>query len=296
MIIARSMGRLGNQIFQVAAGVSHLGGRESFLGLGFGEYTNLFAPSPVSRLRFTQRFSRQVTQRIFHLLHFCARMRLVGRLSYSGSGDTRKIVRVAGLIPLCVLEATYPNDERYFDPIVVEELVFRQGLSSLASPAQSGGDRTVKRCFVHVRRGDFMSWPTIENPAAVPESWFTREMQRMQERFGDCEFVVITDGSLEFPEILSFPGTVVGFSGSSTQAFLEMLRCDAGILSPSSFSWWAAWYLSRKGVRTLVAPMYWNNWMESTWKNGISESSFLLYTLVGNPPEPLEGERRKSPE
>lgn len=280
MIIARSMGRLGNQIFQVAASASHLRGHEVFLGLGFEEFQNVFAPPPVARLRFIGRLGRQVTERVFRVLQFCAWMRLVGQLSYSGSGNNRKIVRIAGLFPISILAASYPNDERYFDPATVEKHLFGLDLSYLQASPPLIASRTMQRCFVHIRRGDFLSWPSKENPAAVPESWFIQEMLKMQQRLGECEFVVISDASEDMAEIFGFPGTVVDFSGSYSEAFREMLSCDAGILSPSSFSWWAAWYLSRKGVRSLVAPLYWNNWMEGRWKEGISESSFLLYTDV----------------
>jgi len=280
MIIARSMGRLGNQIFQVAASASHLRGRELFLGLGFEEFLNVFAPLPVARLRFISRLGRQATKRIFRVLELCAWMRLVGQLSYSGSGKNREIVRIAGMFPIYVLVASYPNDERYFDPSMVETHLFGKNLSHLRAPSPLIAPSNLPRCFVHIRRGDFLHWPSKENPAAVPESWFIQEMLKMQQRLGECEFVVISDASENMAEISGFPGTVVNFSGSYPEAFREMLSCDAGILSPSSFSWWAAWHLSREGVRSLVAPLYWNNWMEGRWKEGISESSFLLYTVV----------------
>lgn len=280
MIIARSMGSLGNQIFQVAACVSRLGSRESFVGFGFRQFVDVFSVPRTSQLRFTSRFSRGATKIAFGLLEWCAQMRLVGQLCYFDLNGGRQIIRKRGLLPVAVMNAPYPHHESHFDSVKVHRLVFGFDLANLKgfSPRPAGD---APRCFVHIRRGDFLFWPSVEAPAAVPESWFIQEMNKMQARLGNCEFTVLSDDLDGIQGVHNFSGKVSVFRGNYREAFLEMLNCDAGILSPSSFSWWAAWYLTQKKPGFFVAPDFWNNWMLGKWKPGISGSSFLIYSKVG---------------
>lgn len=281
MIIARSMGSLGNQIFQVAACVSHLRSREKFVGFGFEQFSDAFSAPDGYTIRFISLLSRRVTKMTFSFLESCAQARLVGEISYSATTDARRVIRKRGVLPFAVLNAPYPNHEKYFNSDAVQRFVFGKDLANVrgySAPAASD----VPRCFVHVRRGDFLFWPSEEKPAAVPESWFVQEMRAMQTRLGQCEFILVSDDLENCGQLSDFPGKVTVFRGNYAEAFREMLSCDAGILSPSSFSWWAAWALSQKKSGFFVAPNFWNNWMEGKWKLGISRSSFLAYASIGD--------------
>ena len=59
--------------------------------------------------------------------------------------------------------------------------------------------------------------------------------------------------------------------------FYIMKNCDGGILSPSTFAWWAA-YLSQK--KNFFAPKYWHGHRKRKFQPQNFETSFLSYKSV----------------
>ena len=135
--------------------------------------------------------------------------------------------------------------------------------------------------FVHVRRGDYLSWPSEEYPAALPASWYTNHIQRLSRKFPHSRFLVFSDDTEYCREAFSdLPQTTI-VEAPVKESFFAMSQCDGGILSASSLSWWAAFISKESHAGPFIAPEYWIGWPESSWENSdVRDSSFLEWTNV----------------
>jgi hypothetical protein len=60
-----------------------------------------------------------------------------------------------------------------------------------------------------------------------------------------------------------------------------MCECDGGILSPSSFAWWASYFIKNKNKNSFfLAPKYWIGHRKKNWHPEFIQSSFLEYEEV----------------
>ena len=103
-------------------------------------------------------------------------------------------------------------------------------------------------CAVHVRRGDYVSNP---NYYSLPLSYYLKAMARL----GWMEYVVFSDDvdwcRRHMPDWCRFIET-----GSEIEDLALMSQCDHFIIANSSFSWWAAWLGETAGTR-VMAPGHW---------------------------------------
>jgi hypothetical protein len=106
-------------------------------------------------------------------------------------------------------------------------------------------------------------------------------------------FVVCSD-DVEYAQALfaRVPDAVVA-SGSDVDDFAMMTYCGAGILSASSYSWWAAYFASRRHADgRFLAPEFWIGHARGEWFPPGIQSSFLEYLSVvpaGGTPAPRTG-------
>lgn len=133
--------------------------------------------------------------------------------------------------------------------------------------------------FVHIRRGDYVRWPSRDNPAVLPASWFTDAMQAVRSRLDKPQFVVVTDDVPYAREIFGHHGDVAIAAESWEIEFALMTLCDAGILSASSFSWWGAYLAHAAGsAGPFVAPKYWAGRPQGEWyPPSFARTSFLEF-------------------
>lgn len=109
-------------------------------------------------------------------------------------------------------------------------------------------------CGVHARRGDYVDLDT--NFPAVTLDYFVQAIPKMQEA-GYSKFLVCSDGIEWCEEVLppAFPGVNFQFSKGRDewQDMAVMASCGANIIANSSFSWWSA-YLNPHPNKIVVSP------------------------------------------
>lgn len=106
-------------------------------------------------------------------------------------------------------------------------------------------------CSVHVRRTDYLAHSTFNQLAAG--DYYERAMAS----FGpETTFVFFSD-DVDWCR-MHFPGDRSVFirGGNEFGDFFLMSRCDDHIVANSSFSWWSAWLDARPGKR-VIAPGRW---------------------------------------
>ena len=139
------------------------------------------------------------------------------------------------------------------------------------------GERS-QRIFVHVRRGDYLDWPRGAS-SALPVDYFYGEMDKLRREFLKPEFLVFSDDPAFCREF--FHGEDVKIIEAEEATSLKLMStCVAGILSPSSFSWWGAKLANRSARGPFVAPSDWLNWHGMAPSIEIPRASFLTFKRV----------------
>ena len=145
--------------------------------------------------------------------------------------------------------------------------------------------------FVHVRRGDYLThsvglkpnglgWVDGGTPVALPAAWYRERMEELRDTLPGVRFILVGDDPTWANQELVGIDTVT--SDLDAPADLALLaRCDAGILSASSFAWWGAWFAQRKGDGPFLAPLHWLGHAVDAWWPEHVETRTLAYRPVG---------------
>jgi hypothetical protein len=219
------LGRLGNQLFQIAATVGvarHNAGEYVFPPWKYAGYFE--RPIPVS--------TRIPPVQIYRDPSFSYR-------DIALAGDTSLL--------------GYFQSERYFAHCAQEirSLFTLQPRLLQSLRAQCAPLLREKTCSMHVRRGDYVGNPLFANLAAG--GYYEEAMRRFD---ADTLFVVFSD---DIPWCRQrFRAHRCAFVGGMTEIgdLTLMSLCDGHIIANSSFSWWGAW-LDAKPDKRVIAPAAW---------------------------------------
>lgn len=291
MLLIFAKGGLGNQLFQLNALHSAARKGEYCVLIGFDEIPQELNLGSVLRIQVVDKRLRRYAKRASRL--FEATLRAVARIGVLASVEFERarysFTRTRGILPVGVF------NEDFFQEIEFKDLheqfcgrlvQFLQpypkaSLAGMSSTSNAESSRT--KCFVHVRRGDFLNWPKGVS-TALPAEWFVREMRNVRERFPHTEFVLFSDDYKFLEE---------NFSGHDNWKFAppadnwvhlrSMMTMPLGILSPSTFSWWAAaLHRFHYGGGIFIAPKGWTNWHGKQPEKGDNRlCSFLELSSVG---------------
>jgi hypothetical protein len=269
MIVFRSMGGLGNQLFQYATArrLAHHLGTELVVDPGWHE----------------RRF-RNTTQRPFELPRLQVKMRAVegSERAWAWLASNRILGRVPLATPWAVTrERSFSFDEsvrgaqdgsylygywqsaRYFEDIrelLVAELQPREAMSDRdrAVSDAMGGCESV---FVHVRRGDFVSLAAAaSNHGTCTPEYYAKACRAVLRQTRRPVMFVFSDDAAWAREHLKLDAETVFVDHNGPDAASQdlrlMTRCRHAILANSTFGWWGAW-LGGGDDRVVVAPAKW---------------------------------------
>ena len=286
MLVVRSKGQLGNQLFLFAASMKAREPQERVFFIGFQDLARSFP-------QFSQRFWRLPLRRkplwLWRLsdraMDKLANWPILGRVSLTEGNDAFE--RRKGKVPIAIFDAGLCQRESLIDSSSVLSLLSNEhnkthelllGSKEFHAEVQLGQ----KSCFVHIRRGDYLHWPSISEPAALPDSWFSGAMSDVEKAFPGVKFLIVSDEPSHCQKVFGKRANCTVMSLDEASTLRLMSTCDVGILSPSSFSYWGAFLASRKSPGLFLAPLFWVGWRENTWyPRGIEDASFLTWKKVG---------------
>lgn len=266
MLIIFSSGRLGNQLFQLTAGMSISRIYEKIILVGFDDLSNLVPLNKFISFRLNILFKFfKAYIKFFDKLN--APFLFINRVKEDASG-VAFIEKAIFDINLNVIFDCYFQNE-----VNLEERAISV-INSLIKPKPNHENKF----FVHVRRGDYLNWPSSNNPAFLDDSWYIRQVEYIKAKNPQASFIFLGD---DFGYISSLSKQVTGatiFHGDAFSDFNFMLNCSGGILSASSYSWWVAKIIAfNNPTAILVAPKFWIGHRVGRWiPNGI-KSNFLIY-------------------
>lgn len=280
MLIVRSHGQLGNQIFHLLGALTVLRPKEKLMLFGFGELLELLPNLKSEHLiiPIPNRFSRNL-KFIERGLRRLARRSLIGRAHYDF--ESAELTRTDGRLPPTLFDAGNAQNYSVINKRVLMAFFERIQNDLPSTPTRSGEKEEHLRCFVHIRRGDYLSHPSVEESIAIPESWFLQQMKLIAKQHPRVNFLLYSDDASSLDdEILCFPNTQVR-NVDHIVAFREMALADMGILSASTFSWWPAMLANHRGARgPFIGPRYWVGWRIGVWEPDGCLSEALTYVDV----------------
>ena len=287
MIVFVEEGRLGNQLFQYAA-LATLAKiwNERLILIGFDDLSNVFTGvrgTIVSPRGLTLGGVIKVLRR---LLNFAVpRSRLVRVISEERSKSIPVIEVKKGVFEtVAYCHDSFFQSEDFFSRDVIEDLFIRQSLRMKADAAFSRiGDSQRPRFFVHIRRGDYLTWPSTDYPAVLPLGWYLRQMAWMRKRYDRPLFLVFSDDMRFAERVAATAPDAYACHEASDVTFSMMSACNGGVLSASTFAWWAAYFAyhgSGRDTKAFRAPFYWAGHRKEDWYPVGIRSSFLGYDRV----------------
>ena len=287
MVIYFKDGRLGNQVFQYVGLRSNFPDERIML-FGFDALNE--AIEGVDAHIFTSKFPFIiVVHRVFAmLLKLLARLRLINEGSEFSDQKHYAFNIKKGIIPyLTLVTNTYFQHSHYENDIPgklgVSAELLNQGFNSIT---QMTLQEPTRPCvFVHVRRGDYISFPSVEAPAVVPVQWYLEQIEILRNRLNKPVFFLCTDDIPYCVEFFSGLESVVITRNDEKGDFAIMCLCQYGILSASSFAWWAAFFSRRRSMLTqqegiFLAPKYWAGHRMNEWYPPGLTTSWIDYKEV----------------
>ena len=283
MIIVVADGRLGNELFYLAAADKVRKKNERVIGFRF---VSLQASVPQKVLRKTLwvNFSQEVYVRFRISLHL--RRLITWHLLSEIVFEDGRLAVSKGLLPITVMKRGFFQSNRLVSSDPVKKILqFGPGsddpMASTRHRPPVDVEDMKSTCFVHVRRGDYLTFPTEQAPAVLTRAWYIRQMTEVRQLLPTAKFVVFSDdvswcrknlGSLPKVRVVDLP---------AIECLRLMSQCSMGVLSASSLSWWGAKLASENSAGPFIAPLYWYWWGANGWGDvWLGDSDFLDFRPV----------------
>lgn len=277
MIIVFRHGQLGNQLFQYCA-MRKFQPHGKIISVGMAEITSSIKGLEMRNLEL-KRLVATILKRVVEFIAQSLRLISFVEEKANETGSTFSVAR--GLITNIVyFKKGYYQAEKIVMPKIVEPLSVRPEFNDRAKeileafPCQPGD-----RFFVHVRRGDYLRWPSPDAPAVLPLCWYRTQIERIYQFRPGAFFFVLSDDWVYADEFFSREPRAAVIHNDVGVDFAIMTQClGGGILSASSLSWWGAFFARRANPNGLfIAPKYWAGHRTQKWIPKSIPTSWINY-------------------
>ncbi|MEM6338709.1 MAG: alpha-1,2-fucosyltransferase [Pseudomonadota bacterium] len=283
MIIFIEYGRLGNQLFQYAA-LKSLAKDEKLYFIGFDDFKSTFdgheAKFLIQRGTFIYRLLVFFLPQLNTFLWKIPIFRVIKQKLVENEMSVEVKSGFINSVSYCCTSSF--QSEKIFSPNVITHLKIKSDLlNKVKDQIHNLNCANQKLIFVHIRRGDYIRWPSKETPGVIPGEWYRRCISEMQKRYQNPFFIFASDDIHYVKDLFSDLQNSFISEANKGEDFALMTLCDGGILSASSFAWWAAYFAKKQNSQaTFLAPLYWAGHSTSQWYPPSTQSSFLEYVPV----------------
>lgn len=280
MVIFFESGRLGNQLFQYVALRSAFPKPEKIVLVGFDSLKNTFDGVDaifINKKNLLIRFLMKAIRKLEHL----SILDKVFNVAFESNADTKIIVKKNLPWLNCVyVKESYFQSEDYVDDYIVNQLSFKSYITKVLADDVRFNRQESNLIFIHVRRGDYLSWPSPKYPAVLSAEWYLRQVNMIKDSMDAPKFLFFTDDPEYVKEKLLYQiGCADIYHSSEAIDLAAMTFCDGGgVLSASSYAWWAA-RLSQKyqAHKKFIAPNFWCGHSQQQWIPRDIKTTFLKY-------------------
>lgn len=280
MLIFEESGRLGNQLFQYAALKTICQQNEKLILLGFEALQSAFNGVEAKIINsYSLKRERSFYYRLYSYADLLSERKIFARIK-----ESKILPKLdwgsSWLNQIKFIEKSYFQSQLFFQPQIVKTLSLKPELLAAAKQQLSLLAQKRTPVFVHIRRGDYLIWPDRANPAILPASYYHRSIEIIQSKVFQPFFIFTSDDPFYVKDVFSNLENAYVSQGSALEDFALMTQCKGGILSASSFSWWAAYFAEQAKSDLFLAPKYWAGHRRKTWYPVFIESDFLTYIDV----------------
>lgn len=245
-VVVLRNGQLGNQLFQYKGCLSY-----------FGEGSKLITVNMEDLIRFcgVDIINIDIKGKAFvvarTLVKALARIRILSScIEYQDEGQ-HKLIEKQGILPwvIVVLDSYFQHKsliDNFDSPPVLRKEIREKAWEWLHANGAIGHSGCKDLAFVHVRLRDFQSWPSKEYPALLDPIWYKKATKAL-ERDKDVRLILLSDDIDTARELVDIKGALVS-TGSIELDMGIMSWCSHGVLSPSSFAWWGAYFARNYGI------------------------------------------------
>ncbi|MDH3267261.1 MAG: alpha-1,2-fucosyltransferase [Ignavibacteria bacterium] len=269
MIIFIAGGRLGNQIFQYAFINSIRKRGEKVFVSGFEELKDIFELDELIIISRKKRYFRGIIFRIFYpILDILVSIRIITKIeviydnptgheeSSPKRESTTYSVKLGILKTIRFIKQGYFQSEYFFHRSAIEKLIIKSKYLNEAQKFFYDIPLDTYNIFVHIRRGDYHNLKIFGNGTLLPISYYKNCIDYFIKNTSNSFFIFLSDDpefvEMEFAWLKNKKLSVNNPPGID---FAIITKCKSGVLSTSSFGWWAAYLIKEKG--TIFAPKYW---------------------------------------
>jgi Glycosyl transferase family 11 len=284
MIIFRESGRLGNQLFQYAALKTLCQKEETLLLLGFNDLQKTFNGIDAKIINsHSPRIERAIYYRSYNYLDILSQTNVFTRIQEcNDSSKSPKLIYNSPLFNnLKFVGESYFQSESNFDERAISRLQINSELLNFARSLISEIAYSNTPIFVHVRRGDYLTWPNANKPAVLEKNYYHNCIDVIKSKIPNPFFIFISDDPFYVKDVFGDMRNSFISTFSLHKDFAIMTQCLGGILSASSFSWWGAYFSHlQNSDSTFLAPKYWSGHRSGSWYPPFIECKFLQYIDV----------------
>lgn len=283
MVVFFESGRLGNQLLQYAVLRSRFPGRRLvFVGLASLQQAvacrdSSFVPADGAW--------RPIAGLLRRVLGGLATLRLISEAREVRDGGVCRLEQRRGLLGGLLLVRPAYFQHACFEPDIPPELdlapdVVASARRYLAEVAGDSPGRTL--VFVHLRRGDYLRFPDPAAPAVLDDAWVLQSLRALRSLVPAPRWLVCSDDLAHARRLLAGEDAVFCDRGELGD-LAAMSLCVGGVLSPSSYSWWAA-FLARRRLAAVgcagifLAPRHWVGHRRGQWYPAGFEFPWIRYS------------------
>jgi hypothetical protein len=278
MIIFKEYGRLGNQLFQYLAFRSISQDRETIILLGFESLQAVFDGIEAEIInKYSPKPKRYFFYRFHEIAEKLASARVFSKIEESDKYE-KATVNPGLLRNIRFADNLYCQGESFFDLEIVQSLKIKSSLLTCSKKMiqEVAGEKTP--VFVHIRRGDYVRWPSREHPAILSARYYIECMDIIRSKIPNPFFIFTSDDPFYVQDCFCDVQDSYISTHSDIEDFALMSLCEGGILSASSFSWWASYFAQAHSQSKLfLAPKFWAGHRLGQWYPQFIQANFLSY-------------------
>lgn len=278
LIFCIEHGRLGNQIFQYFA-IKKYNKNAKIMLIGMKELENLFIFNGNEKFINNDRIFIKLILKI--MIRCLSKYRIIGAVQEIFLKNTSTFEYKKGIINSLVNFTGHYQAEEKINLDDVRKISLNYSIKNDAIDyIYNTGFDLDNLYFIHIRRGDYLIWPSVDNPAALSGEYYISELKKIRNLNSRAKFIVLTDDISFSKELFeSEDGVVISENGPLVD-FAIITQCRrGGILSASSYAWWAALLLKLRFENALIiGPKYWIGHEEKKWFPPSIKTSWISYT------------------
>jgi len=268
MILHIEDGRLGNQLFQYV-GLKKYFPKENLFFLGSENFQKLFENIDGYFL-----FNKKIKPLYFYLIVrailFLTKIRFVGRIYEDISSNYKINIKQGILWKIFISYNNYFQHQESIaeikNPPVLKFKIRKKALEWFKEKRINLNKNKI--VFVHIRRTDYLHIPSNRFPGVLNISWYKKMMNLVKKKIQNPIFVIMGDDHYYLQDCFKSSNTIFISENKFEIDLSIMTYCAAGILSPSSFAWWGAFYARKYNLNVkffFIGPKYWLGHREKKW-------------------------------